>query len=100
MRRAISENVRQLEIRPEGAAEVLERAADLGGKVFHKFCGLQQTLRGDRVPGAIRRSRSHAFRQFFQPIGDHLFKLVLLFSRSADEFAYLLLKKTSLLGNR
>ena len=25
----------------------LERAANLGGKVFHKFCRLQQTLRGD-----------------------------------------------------
>ena len=62
-------NVRQLEIRPEAAAEILERATNLSGKIFHKFCRLQQTLRGDRVPGAIRRPDSHTLcRCFQQPV--------------------------------
>ena len=43
----LPKNVRQFEIRPEAAAEILERASDLSGKVFHKLCRLQQTLRGD-----------------------------------------------------
>jgi hypothetical protein len=43
----LAKNVRQLEIWPEAAAEILERAANLSGKVFHKFSRLQQTLRGD-----------------------------------------------------
>ena len=50
----LPKNVRQFEIRPEAAAEILECATDLSGKVFHKFCRLQQTLRRDRVPGAVR----------------------------------------------
>jgi hypothetical protein len=43
----LPKNVRQLEIRPEAAAEILERTTDFRGKVFHKFGRLQQTLRGD-----------------------------------------------------
>ena len=43
----LPKNVRQLEIRPEAATEILKRAIDLSGKVFDKFCRLQQTLRGD-----------------------------------------------------
>ena len=33
----LAKNVGQLEIRPEAAAEILECAADLGGKVLHEF---------------------------------------------------------------
>jgi hypothetical protein len=35
----LAKNVRQLEIRPEAAAEILQRATDLGGKVFYIFRG-------------------------------------------------------------
>jgi hypothetical protein len=42
----LAKNVRKFEIRPGAAAEILQRATDLSGKVFHKFCRLQQTLRG------------------------------------------------------
>jgi hypothetical protein len=52
----LAKNVRKFEIRPEAGAEILQRAANLSGEVFHKFCRLQQTLRGDRIPGAVRRS--------------------------------------------
>ena len=89
----LTKNVRELEIRPEAAAEILKRATDFGGKVFHEFCRLQQTLRGNRVPGAVRRSGGHALRQLFQPIRDHLFKLLFFLRGTADEFAYLLLKR-------
>jgi hypothetical protein len=41
----LAKNVRQLEIRPEAAAELPERAANLSGKVFHKFCRLKQAFR-------------------------------------------------------
>jgi hypothetical protein len=44
-RRQLPQNIRHLEIRPEAGAKILERAANLSGKVFHKFCRLQQTFR-------------------------------------------------------
>ena len=48
MRKAqLAKNVRQLEIRPEAGAEILERATDFRGKVFHEFCRFQQTFRGN-----------------------------------------------------
>jgi hypothetical protein len=61
----LPENVRHLEIWPEAAAEILERATKLSGKVFHKFCRLQQNLRGDRIPGSVRRSGGHALGHSF-----------------------------------
>jgi hypothetical protein len=59
----LPKNVRQFEIWPEACAKILKSAANLSGKVFHEFCRLQQALGGDRIPSAVRRSRSHALGQ-------------------------------------
>ena len=46
----------RLEIRPEAGAEILQRATDFRGKVFHEFCRFQQTFRGNQIPGAVGRT--------------------------------------------
>ena len=88
----LPKNIRQLEIRPEAVAEILQRTTDFRGKVFYEFRGLQQTLRGDRVPGAVRRSGGQALRQRFQLICDHLPKLLLLRRGTANDITDLLMK--------
>ena len=89
----LPKNIRHLEIRPEAAAKILQRTTDFRGKVFYEFRGLQQTLRGDRVPGAVWRSGSHALSQLFQPICDHLLKLLFFLRGTANNITDLLMKR-------